>query len=294
MDKTTIKDRNSQYFKILKFNDMYLMYYNNIVKWRTYITVGTDGINFNNFSVVLSKSNACHNFSPFVEGDKIIAIAGQDDWKSRLQEKKKKSHNKGLYLFESSDGLCFDEKKLIIKADHPGFISSLEWKSAEFDSYLSIVKKNDLYYLYLRANIAPGMRFIQYSTSKDLINWGEFKLINMDKKLNGNYYFANVEIVGDKFYMFAPYFTGKMSCIKIYSSNDGENFKFIKDILNEKPSMIRDRNKKKKNLEINYVPKSKVHPVGIIDDSFYYHNNYRGYVTSEPVTVERISLNEIL
>ena len=67
-----------------------------------------------------------------------------------------------------------------------------------YDSQGSILynPKDKKYYLYQRANIAKGLRNIQYTTSYDLINWSSWNLIKYvgcDNKVyaKGNYYCSN-------------------------------------------------------------------------------------------------------
>jgi hypothetical protein len=48
--------------------------------------------------------------------------------------------------------------------------------------------------LYQRANIGTGVRFIQYTTSTNLIDWSDFNLININPKIDlfkNNYYYNN-------------------------------------------------------------------------------------------------------
>lgn len=65
-----------------------------------------------------------------------------------------------------------------------------------FDSQTSILYNSDQnkYYLYQRANIGTGIRYIQYTTSDDLINWSEFNLLKINPKFNYfsfNFYYSN-------------------------------------------------------------------------------------------------------
>jgi hypothetical protein len=65
-----------------------------------------------------------------------------------------------------------------------------------FDSQTSVLYNNNenKYYLYQRANIGTGIRYIQYTTSNDLINWSEFNLLKINPKINYfkfNFYYSN-------------------------------------------------------------------------------------------------------
>lgn len=57
---------------------------------------------------------------------------------------------------------------------------------AVFDSTTNILynERDNKYYLYQRANIGLDARYIQYSTSSDLVNWSEFNLLKIDKSYN--------------------------------------------------------------------------------------------------------------
>lgn len=58
--------------------------------------------------------------------------------------------------------------------------------SSGFDSQTNVLynKKEKLYYLYQRANLARGKRYIQYVTSKNLINWSPWNLIELNNIKN--------------------------------------------------------------------------------------------------------------
>jgi hypothetical protein len=65
-----------------------------------------------------------------------------------------------------------------------------------FDSQTSVLYNNqqNKYYLYQRANIGIGIRYIQYTTSNDLINWSEFNLLKINPEINYfkfNFYYSN-------------------------------------------------------------------------------------------------------
>ena len=78
---------------------------------------------------------------------------------------------------------------------------------AVFDSTTNILynERENKYYLYQRANIGLGTRYIQYSTSSDLVNWSEFNLLKIDKSYNhfkNNIYCGNFfKIPGVKNYI---------------------------------------------------------------------------------------------
>uniref|UniRef100_A0A6C0H136 Glycosyl hydrolase family 32 N-terminal domain-containing protein n=1 Tax=viral metagenome TaxID=1070528 RepID=A0A6C0H136_9ZZZZ len=71
-----------------------------------------------------------------------------------------------------------------------------------FDSSTSILfnYNDNKYYLYQRANLGLGVRFIQYTTSNNLIDWSDFNLININPKIDffqNNYYYNNFFSIKD-------------------------------------------------------------------------------------------------
>ena len=104
-----------------------------------------------------------------------------------------------------------------------------------YDSQTSILYKDNKYYLYQRANICAGVRYIQYSTSEDLINWSEFNLLKINPEINHfeyNFYYSNFfKIKG------VNNFIGILPCehiiddyeynYKLYYSNDCINWNYI-------------------------------------------------------------------
>ena len=115
----------------------------------------------------------------------------------------------GLHLFELDDKdlKCCNNNLPIISGIHEGRhdghygncdnknLSSSEGGLTVYDSLGSIVFNSEekIYYLYHRANIGTGRRYIQYSTSSDLINWSAFNIINLlvDDIFNYNIYYSN-------------------------------------------------------------------------------------------------------
>jgi hypothetical protein len=218
--------------------------------------------------------------------------------REKLLAKGTLNHVDGLYLLKSKDGIKWDlvEKEPIIKAilpKHPGFWSALEWgKSTEFDGHLTCLYDSQIkrYILWVRKNIRWGIRFVQYATSKDLINWSEFKSINVDghDPESDNYYspvFMKHPDNDKLFIGMVPFFPekGGNGCIKIMKSYDGINWEVTDEIFKKKVSLL---NKKPKNQEqaIN----------GIVREGksiyFYIHHNYLGVNELTPVKICRYEL----
>jgi len=118
-------------------------------------------------------------------------------------------YGNGLYLFEfQNDNYTELTKYPIISGikegrhdGHYGFCDNKNLEKSKyglsvFDSNTSILynENNENYYLYQRANIGCGIRHIQYCSSKDLINWSDFKLLYLkprDDIFNFNIYYNN-------------------------------------------------------------------------------------------------------
>lgn len=107
----------------------------------------------------------------------------------------------GLYLFEfenENDNYKEVNNFPIISGikkgrhdGHYGFCDDKNLKKSEdgltvYDSTTSILynENTETYFLYQRANIGKGIRYIQYCSSKDLINWGDFKLLDLKPEFN--------------------------------------------------------------------------------------------------------------
>lgn len=215
--------------------------------------------------------------------------------REKLLAKGTLNHVDGLYLMKSINGKKWElvQKEPILKAilpKHPGFWSALEWgKSTEFDGHLTCVYDSvtDRYILWVRKNIRWGIRFAQYTTSKDLINWSEFKSIKVKghDPESDNYYspvFMKHPENDKLFIGMVPFFPeqGGKGCIKIMKSHDGINWEVTDEIFENKVSLL---NKKPKNREqaVN----------GIIKDGksiyFYIHHNYLGVDEHIPVDIWR-------
>jgi hypothetical protein len=111
----------------------------------------------------------------------------------------------GLYLFKfnniDNNRYTIENNKLPIldgikDGRHDGYYGFADKKNIKksvggltvYDSNTSILFINNTYYLFQRANICAGCRYIQYSTSTDLISWGDWKLLELNPPIN---YFKN-------------------------------------------------------------------------------------------------------
>jgi len=130
-----------------------------------------DGLNFEKVDANFvdyknSKSNNilrhdlfCHNFFPYYDENKrsFIGLSGTGYF------------NNGLFLFNSCDGINWDNVKKIIDPSRllPGWCHS-----NHFDSHNSILynEGESRYYLFIRNN-KPGKRWTQYFFTKDFTNF---------------------------------------------------------------------------------------------------------------------------
>lgn len=155
-----------------------------------------------------------------------------------------KSRANGLYLYGSNNGT--DWKILnndipIIGGMHNGFFD-MRTGYNEYDSNIPCFywEKKGMYMLYCRSNISNGKRFIQYASSKDLINWNSFDLLELDPPYEfdfaHNYYSYSFGIYNDHIIAILPstsygYTVNPTAIhyidIDIYISSDGRKFNKI-------------------------------------------------------------------
>lgn len=272
---------------------------------------------------ILKYSCATHNFTPFKMNGKYYAIGGMDDWKKDskwrgltfkqfkgvFQDHFKKpyirdqefyddkvaphflvtpiwKHNKGLYLFQSEAGLGWKEvyQEPILTVNNKGFINSLAWKSAEFDARPDVVYFKGLYYIYMRANVARGVRRVQFTTTKDFKEFSEFQLIETYSRDN-DYFFSGFTY-NNMIYAFIPSYDMQKSYIDFFSSTDGKDFRFLNRYFEGLPYINEEGR-----------PKNKIHSCsGFKEDKTkiyaYFHYNYMGYEQNHDVNVMEYSLNK--
>ena len=173
----------------------------------TYYTESADGVNFSEPRILLSLHGASSNFHVFHDPrDKEYpykAVGGQH---LRIDHHKKSGcksdcyqeiwgqlytapsddhtcFGAGVYLFQSKDGRRWSPKlkSPILTGLHEGQRDGLRGIS-EFDSALSVIYDyaSDHYFLYARLNIKGGVRYIQYTKSKNLRDWSPFKPLKIN------------------------------------------------------------------------------------------------------------------
>lgn len=139
--------------------------------------------------------------------------------------------------------------------------------------------------MYLRSNVKRGTRFIQYSVSENLLNWGEFKNINLDTfdEQSDNYYmpiFYRHPTIDGIYVGFLPYYCNEFCSIRLVKSVDCANWETVGEIFRGDYKMLRDQ------------PKNTVMPVnylGYENDNviLYFHNNYLGLDKQKDSTIIR-------
>ncbi len=155
-----------------------------------------------------------------------------------------------------------------------------------FDSISSIYynEKEDLYYLFQRANLCQNVRHIQYCTSKNLLKWGSFKLfdiINNDfKHFKNNFYHSNFFKIK---YLNHP--IGILPCNEIYS----EEYNNLSNICYQQLYLSIDN---QKWIYAGYLEIFKYYKIWIVcgepfidNDKFYFY-----YANHENLSLEIYSL----
>ena len=137
-----------------------------------------------------------------------------------------KCHLNGCYIINLENKSYLTKRPVInLTSTH-----SNEKQGINFDTKLSIVYNNTIkkYIIFTRSNIKLGTRFVSYSLSKDLLNWEEFKYINVksyDYDKN-NYYLFYCFNYYDTYISYVNYADVKKdiwynSGIKVMYSQDG-------------------------------------------------------------------------
>lgn len=183
-----------EYANILLINGEYKMYYRGLTNYNDSwnlirnteasspyecfcLLTSKDGLNFEKINVnlvnyknskdnnILRHDSFCHNFFPFYDNIKgnYLGLSGTNNY------------NNGLFLFESNDGVNWNNEKKIISESNilPG------WTHINhFDSHNSMVYNHDeeKYYLFIRNNTSEK-RWVQYFFTKDFFNFSYAKNI---------------------------------------------------------------------------------------------------------------------
>jgi len=234
----------SRYPTIITKNNKYYLFINQGNKHSGYtqlfIFSYNRGFNLLSSNIVLNnKFNVSHNFTVIkkYKEDVYYGLGGkfrnQPPWNENVND-----HYTGIFLFKSNNLIKWKmvQKDPIITLDYPkNGIYGFEKIGALWDSniccfYSRILKK---YILYVRANLQPHIRFVQYITSDNLINWSPYNKIkvNTHDPNNHNYYtFKVVEIMEYRLFFALSPFTNKKNkptklFIKKLISKDGVNWK---------------------------------------------------------------------
>jgi hypothetical protein len=124
----------------------------------------------------------------------------------------------GMYLWDSDDGINWDlvYNKPFINGFHPGGCdrpSNGEMGISPFDGFPSIFYDTRVgeYRLYIRGNPMSNIRNIQYTTSKDFINWKPFQFVTFDPPFNfsqDNYYYTAMQKYpkSNQYFTLLPYY----------------------------------------------------------------------------------------
>ena len=276
----------SRYGSIIKHNNSYFLFMN---EGNIHFTCYTSMYELDNkFNLIKKnvifneKGHISHNLCIFKSKNKkeFYAIGGknrnQEPWNDHLININNKYKIGGIYLLKSFDifnWMILNEEKPIIYKNYPkNGVINFEEKYPLFDGniccfYSKILNK---YILYCRANIQRGIRFVQYTTSDNLIDWSEFNIIesnNFDKKKNNYYTFNCIEINKFKIFFALVPFTNDFKNPTEYSirkliSYDGINWQDIGILFNGKA------------IGSNNIIRNNTHVAGI----FYIKNEKKLYI----------------
>jgi len=319
----TFKKRETNFFTFVENAGLYRIYGCQYHKLGRVICIESrNGIEYSNEQVVLKNSCASHNFYVYYANGSYFATGGLDSWKQnkkwkdtdltfdrfkilfknqfgreydrdekrflkfkeRIPQEPSYDHCDGLYSFVSSDGIVWDNEKVIevgkpfLTTKYNGFRSALDWgKASEFDGHISNLCFKGIVYIYLRDNIREGHRGIQYSKRAN-----GFKPLNLPGE---NYYTACMMVYKDKVIGLLPYYEKNMCCIRLVVSDNGVDFKVKKDLFKDAPAMSAGKPKNKCHFVNGYFIKNG-------ELNFYMHENYFGLDKNKPVQLVRYTINE--
>ena len=161
-----------------------------------------------------------------------------------------------------------------------------------YDSLGSVLynKKQNLYFLYHRANIGNGVRSIQYTTSVDLKNWSKYNMVKFGKNFNyfsTNMYYSNFFSIPN-----TNMFLGIIPFVKIHNKNveyyqlyysvDCINYNYVGDMLSKNINFLENFNistnhpyiyKDKMFFYLSETDKNKLHIYTINLNRFCYITN---------------------
>ena len=146
--------------------------------------------------------------------------------------------NSYFRAYSTNDDLILDPKnKIFGLSDIKKFIKTPYSYFYNSDAPFSIVFHNNTYFAYFRLNTKIGGRQIQYTTSKDMINWDEYKILKIkgfDLDIN-HIYHPNIFKYENTKYLIGIIIYHNVDIQRLsYSiimSRDGINFKVISTIL---------------------------------------------------------------
>jgi len=228
----------NNYYSIMKINNEYRLYYRStknlpysfdddivtekVAQFETFcLSRSNDGLNFDS-SRVLFQNFFCHNFFPYYCSriKKFIGISGTGYFQ------------RGIYLFESDDGIDWDIKNKIVNED----LMNPNWKKLHtnhFDSHNCIVYNNvdNHYYIYIRHNgEVPNRRFIQFTKTIDFKKFSKCELINIKNDHDREIYTPGVfKYFNSNYFISLPtMFNGTTKDVKtLMASSDGLNWVII-------------------------------------------------------------------
>jgi len=263
-------DVGSAYFSVVEDAGQVHLFYRGSKRAtsNTKHAVSSDGVQFSDPETVLRRSYMCHNFMAFRDRDVIRGLGGQ------IVPAADHPEHDGVYT-AAWDGARLIRKRLVIGAEHPGFVSGIAaWgKTSDVDGHISAVYSatRRRYFVYLRSNPAEGVRRVQVATGQRLGRLGAFQLIELHGlRDDENIYSPCFFLIEDRFFGLLSIVSPTQASLRLVWSPDGIEWTPIQDLAVHEPWM---------NDQGAY--QCRVHPAqGVIEDGdrlhFYVHQNYRG------------------
>jgi len=258
----------------------------------TWLSQSKDGLKFDSGKKIFQQMGISHNFFVIDKpiNNKIIGIGGV---KSSVCRKVN-----GLHLFETNNIDSWNSKNTNLVLSQPKSLS--QNYATHFDSLNNIMYDyhDKIYKIYARYNKSRGNRYVQVSTSKDLKQWSQCKLVKFDYNCSNIYAPAVFQYPNSSMYIsFYSQQKGahkKSTTTSLAFSYDGTYFRNVSKFLvtnNEGPNRALSSIIEKDNkfiIYVHYIDKDKIVSYSLRKDGF--GNISTGKSTSE----EHVLFNPII
>ena len=147
----------------------------------------------------------------------------------------------------------------------------------EFDGKLSIMQRNNRTFLFARANLGIGIRWIQVTSTRDFKSWRPYKLIHIDgvNPSLSSLYFLHVERWNNTHYVGL--------CPSVFSSSSGIFAIYSMDLIHwSHPQLLMK--------QYNHNGRVNYHPVGLIKNKLLVFNKENNFITDIKISEYTIDL----